>query len=273
MKAEAEIGFVGAGAMGSALVRGLVSHGQMEPAKIAVSELREEIIRGLERELGVVGVSRTRDLPEIASFLILAVKPGEVASALEELAPAMGPGHVLVSIAAGVPTRFIERRLPQGVRVIRAMPNAACLLASGCTALARGENATSHDMDRALRIFGAVGDVVEVQEKHMDAVTAVSGSGPAYVFLFAEALMEAAARVGLPWNVARVLVKSTLLGASRMLKESQEHPAVLKERVCSPGGTTLAGLFALERGAFKGLIVQAIEEATRRGKELTGELS
>jgi len=272
MTGVAEIGFVGAGAMGSALIRGLVNQGKMEPGKIAVSELKEEALEALQREVGPFKLSVTRELPTVASFVILAVKPGEVASALEDLAPAMGPEHLLVSIAAGVPTGFLEARLPRGVRVVRAMPNAACLLASGCTALARGTRATAQDMERASRVFGAVGDVVEVEEKHMDAVTAVSGSGPAYVFLFAEALMEGAARVGLPWNVARTLVKSTLMGASRMLQESQEHPAVLKERVCSPGGTTLAGIFALERGGFRALVLQAIEEATRRGRELSSEL-
>jgi pyrroline-5-carboxylate reductase len=272
MKGVAEIGFVGAGAMGSALIRGLVSRGRMDPGKIAVSDLKEEALEALERDVGPFKVSPTRELPAMASFLVLAVKPGEVASALEDLAPAMGPHHLLVSIAAGVPTGFLEARLPQGVRVVRAMPNAACLLASGCTALAKGTKATAQDMERASRVFGAVGEVVEVEEKHMDAVTAVSGSGPAYVFLFAEALMEGAARMGLPWNVARILVKSTLMGAARMLKESQEHPAVLKERVCSPGGTTLAGLFALEKGGFRGLVLEAIEEATRRGRELSSEL-
>jgi pyrroline-5-carboxylate reductase len=259
--------------MGSALIRGLLRAGFCQPSEILASDPREEAVLTLSSELGIQMASSTGDLPTRAATLVLAVKPQDVASALAQIAPSTGPDHLLVSVAAGVPLRFLESRLPPGVRLIRAMPNTPCLLGMGCTALAPGSHAGPQDMARAMAMFRAVGQVVEVQEKLMDAVTGLSGSGPAYLFLFAEALVEAGVRMGLPWAAARTLVFQTLRGASEMLVACAEHPAQLRERVCSPGGTTLAGLGALERGSFRALLLQAVEEATRRGQELSRELS
>lgn len=267
-----EIAFVGAGQMGSALIRGLVKAGFCEPGRILAADPRQEVLEPLLLEPGIRAASSTREVGEKSSTVVLAVKPQDVPRALEELAPALGPGHLLVSIAAGVPLRFLEARLPLGVRLIRAMPNTPCLLGMGCSALAQGSHATAHDMSKARALFKAVGEVVELREELLDAVTGLSGSGPAYLFLFAEALVEAGVRMGIPWGEARTLVFQTIRGACEMLITSSEHPARLREQVSSPGGTTLAGLGALEKGGFRGLLFQAVEEATQRGRELGKDL-
>lgn len=272
MAQDFEIAFVGAGQMGSALIRGLVKAGFCEPARILAFDTRQEALKPLLLELGIQAASCAAEVGEKASTVVLAVKPQDVPRALEELAPALGPGHLLISIAAGVPLRFLQARLSPGVRLVRAMPNTPCLLGMGCSALAQGSHATAQDMDRAKAVFKAVGEVVELSEELMDAVTALSGSGPAYLFLFAEALVEAGVRMGIPWSAARSLVLHTIRGACEMLMTSPEHPARLREQVSSPGGTTLAGLGALEKGGFKGLLYQAVEEATQRGRELGQEL-
>lgn len=267
-----EIAFVGAGQMGSALIRGLVRAGFCEPARILASDPREEALRPLMLELGIQAASSTKEVGQKTSTVVLAVKPQDVPRALEELSPAMGPQHLLLSLAAGVPLGFLEARLSPGVRLVRAMPNTPCLLGMGCSALAPGRSATAEDMSKARAVFKAVGEVVELREELMDAVTGLSGSGPAYLFLFAEALVEAGVRMGIPWSAARTLVFQTMRGACQMLIASSEHPARLREQVSSPGGTTLAGLGALEKGGFRGLLFQAVEEATRRARELGREL-
>ncbi len=263
-----DIGFVGAGQMGSALIRGLVRSGFCEGGRILAADPRQETLMPLIRELGVQAAVSTEEVGHKTSTVVLAVKPQDVPLALGDLAKGLGPRHLLVSIAAGIPLRFLEAQLSPGVRLIRAMPNTPCLLSMGCSALAPGKHATSEDIAKARALFKAVGEVVELKEELMDIATGLNGSGPAYVFLFAEALVEAGVRMGIPWNSARTMVFQTLRGASEMLVTSSQHPAQLKEQVCSPGGTTLAGLAVLERAGFRGLISQAVEQATQRAREL-----
>lgn len=267
------IALVGAGQMGSALIRGLITARFCEPGQILAADSRKEVLLELASKLGIQTASSTGAVPDMVSTVVLAVKPQDVPNALAELSPSMGSRHLLISVAAGIPMGFLEDRLSAGVRVIRAMPNTPCLLGMGCTAVAPGKLATPADMATAKEIFGAVGQTLEVQEKWMDAITGLSGSGPAYLFLFAQSLVEAGVRQGIPWQVARTMVYQTLRGAAEMLLVSGEHPARLIEQVASPGGTTLAGLAALERGSFRWLLLQAVEEATRRGEELSRHLT
>lgn len=269
---KADVAVIGAGQMGSALIRGLIRAGYLEASRIAASDMRQEVLEALRDELGIQAILTREEIPRLCPFLILAVKPQDVPVALGEIGPYMGSDHLLLSIAAGIPIGFLEGRLPSGVRVIRAMPNTPCLLGLGCTALAPGTFATQEDISRAFSVFRALGEVVEVPERLMDAVTALSGSGPAYLFLFAEALIEAGARMGLPWATSKTLVYQTLRGASEMLLRTEEPPSVLRQKVSSPGGTTLAGLAALETGGLRGSILRAVEEATRRGRELAQEI-
>lgn len=267
-----EIAFVGSGQMGDALIRGLLEAGFCKAEQIIASDVRQERLEEMRGRYGIEVTSHNAELPVESQTLILAVKPQDISSVLSEVKPLVGEGHLVISIAAGVPVSYLEARLNEGARVIRVMPNMPCLLKVGCSALSRGRFATREDMDRAKTMFRSVGEVVEVEEKWMDLVTGLSGSGPAYVFLFAEALMEAGVRLGLSRAVARTLVCHTLKGASEMLLASEAHPAELKDRVSSPGGTTLAGLAELEKGAFRWLLLQAVDKAAQRSRELAQAL-
>ncbi|MCU0268537.1 MAG: pyrroline-5-carboxylate reductase [Acidimicrobiales bacterium] len=254
---------VGGGRMGEALLAGLLEAGWAEPGECCVVERlaarREELIG---RFPGV----RVVDEVVPADGAVLAVKPGDVPVAGAALAAA-GVGRVL-SIAAGVSTQALERVLGAGVPVVRAMPNTPALVRCGAAAVAAGAAAAEEDLAWAESILGAVGVVVRVQESQLDAVTGLSGSGPAYVMLVAEALIEGGVLVGLPRDVATTLAVETLLGSARLLHATGEHPAALREAVTSPGGTTAAGLRQLEERAVRAAVLGAVEASARRAREL-----
>lgn len=251
---------VGGGRMGEALLTGLLSSGWAEAGDLAVVEAlpaRRDVLA--ERFAGV----RVLAEPEPADGAVVAVKPGDVPAACEALA---GAGRVL-SIAAGVPLATLERHL--GDRpVIRAMPNTPALVGAGAAAIAPGAKATDDDLAWAEGILGAVGEVVRVPEHLLDAVTGLSGSGPAYVFLVAEALIEAGVLVGLPRDVSARLATATLLGSARLLAETGDSPENLRSGVTSPGGTTAAGLRVLEARGVRSAFLEAVAAATARSKEL-----
>jgi pyrroline-5-carboxylate reductase len=262
------IGFIGSGNMGEALIKGMIKSGVAAPRQILASDIR---ISRLDYIQKAYGISVYKDLSEMVSnctILVLAVKPQDVPGALKTVASLTGMERLLISIAAGVTVAALEGLLPAGFRVIRVMPNTPALILNGATAAAGGTHAMESDMELTKEIFNAVGKVVVVQEKVMDAVTGLSGSGPAYVFLFIEALTDAGVRMGLARDVAGLLAVQTVIGASRMVEEMNERPAVLKEMVTSPGGTTMAGLHILEKGAMRGLIMSAVEAATLRSQEM-----
>jgi pyrroline-5-carboxylate reductase len=257
-----ELLFVGGGRMGMALVAGLVAAGRA-PGTIAVAEVlearREEITRE-HPDLTVV------EAPVEAGAAVLAVKPGDVASAARAVADA-GAERIL-SVAAGVSTQAIEAAAGRELPVIRAMPNTPALVGAGASAISAGSSASDEDLAWAEGILGAVGEVVRVPETALDAVTGVSGSGPAYVFLVAEALADAGVREGLPRDVAEALAFQTLLGAARLLRETGDPPAQLRAAVTSPGGTTAAGLAELERHGVRAAFLDAVSAATARSREL-----
>lgn len=249
--------------MGEALLHGLVRGGWADPHDLAVVEKvasRRDQLADL-----FPGVTVSSEVVE-ADGAVLAVKPADVAAACADLSSAR-VGRVL-SIAAGVRLATLEGALPDGTAVVRAMPNTPALVGCGAAAIAGGSAATGADLDWAESILGAVGVVVRVDESLLDAVTGLSGSGPAYVFLVAEALIEGGVLVGLPWDVSRRLAIQTLLGAARMLDETGESPASLRSAVTSPGGTTAAGLRALEDAGFRGALLDAVAAATTRAAEL-----
>jgi pyrroline-5-carboxylate reductase len=272
MDGSVEVGFAGAGQMGEALIRGLLEAGFCEAERVLASDIRQERAAELVARYGIRTTRTSADLPSQCTTLILAVKPQDMGPLLGEMGPKTGKRHLVVSVAAGVSLASLEGRLGKGTRVIRAMPNTPCLIGKGCTALAPGKAASTQDMDRARAIFQAVGAVVEAQEKWMDAITGLNGTGPAYVFLFLEALIEAGVRMGLPRPLARTMVLQTTKGAAEMVLATGEHPAVLKDQVASPGGTTLAALAELERGAFRSLLQRAVEAATLRSEALGREM-
>jgi pyrroline-5-carboxylate reductase len=266
MTLSQSIAFIGGGNMASALIQGLLVTGTARPQQIRVSDMRPEGLAALRERHGVE--TTPDNLEACASdVVVLSVKPQVFPTLLPLLAPRLGADKLVVSIAAGVPLAAIEARLPDA-RVIRAMPNTPALVSAGATALARGARATAADLQLASAIFSSVGQIVEVADAHMDAVTALSGSGPAYVFLLVEALTNAGTQLGLAPDVAATLAAQTIYGAGKLLHESDELPSELRRKVTSPGGTTAAGLAALERHDFAGGIAACLRAARDRGREL-----
>ena len=254
---------VGGGKMGQALVTGLLQAGWASPEHLSVVEVAEA--RRAELLGQLPGVDITADVPECEGAVV-AVKPGDVPAACQALA-LVGVGRVL-SIAAGVPLVKLEGWLGDEVRVIRAMPNTPALVGAGAAAIAPGAAATEEDLAWAESILAAVGTVVRVPESLLDAVTGLSGSGPAYVFLLAEALIDAGVLVGLSRDVSARLAVQTLLGSARLLAETGSGPEALRAAVTSPGGTTAAGLRALEARAVRAAVAEAVVAATERSREL-----
>jgi pyrroline-5-carboxylate reductase len=263
------LALLGGGRMGEALAQGLLDAG-WDSDTIAIAEIDAERRRVLEERFpGVRVVPSPAWAAAEADVVVIAVKPGDVAGALEACAPIL-PEHALVlSIAAGVTLADVEAGAG-GRPVVRAMPNTGALVGKGAAAIAAGVRADESHLELAERVLGAVGMVVRVPEAHLDAVTGLSGSGPAYVFLFAEAMTEAGVLVGLPRPIAAALVRQTLLGAATLLTETGESPEALRAAVTSPGGTTAAGLQALEAHGVRAAILDAVEVATIRSRELGG---
>lgn len=263
------IAFIGAGNMAGALIKGLLHAGACRPDEVMAVDVRQSRLE--EITTAHPGLRTSDDLAEAlvwAEVVVLSVKPQVFDRVLPVVSTALRPDALVVSIAAGVPLTAIEARLPQGARVIRTMPNTPALVDEGATALARGRHATDDDMEVARRIFDAVGVSVTVDEYLLDAVTGLSGSGPAYVFLIIEAMADAGVKVGLHRADAQLLAAKTVLGAARLLLDTGEHPGRLKDMVTSPGGTAIAGLHTLEAGGLRTTLIDAVEAATRRAGEL-----
>jgi pyrroline-5-carboxylate reductase len=262
------IAFLGAGQMAEAFIRGLLRAELLTPTNVWVSDIRAGRAEQLAGELAVNAAGSNLDAVNHAQLILLSVKPQDVPGLLEEIGADVPSDHLVISIAAGVTLATLERRLPHHPPVIRVMPNTPALVQSGMAVLAPGARAGKHHEATALRLFGALGRAIVLPERHLDAVTALSGSGPAFLAVVAEALSDAGVRVGLPRDVAHVLAAQTMLGTGRMLADTGLHPALLKEAVTSPGGTSIAGLHAMERGGIRALIMDAIVAATERSVEL-----
>ncbi len=262
------IAVIGAGNMAEALIRGLTASGKLEGGGIVVSGRRSERARQLAARYGIQAAPDNVACVQGASIVLLAVKPQVLRAVLAGAAPAVPAQALVISIAAGVTTTAIESQLGQSARVVRAMPNTAAMVGQSATALSAGAHAIEADVAMARSIFEAVGRVVVVDEVHLDAVTGLSGSGPAYIFLIIEALSDAGVKVGLSREVALQLAAQTLLGSAHMLLETGEHPGRLKDQVTSPGGTAIAGLHTLEAGGLRTTLINAVETATRRAREL-----
>jgi pyrroline-5-carboxylate reductase len=265
---ESKIAILGGGKIGEALLSGLL-RGERHPDDIVVTEKYEERAAFLRDTYGVRVVSVAEAL-EHASTVILAVKPQDIDALLGELAPGAGPQHLVVSVAAGVTTAHLERALPDGVAVVRCMPNTPALVDEAMTAVAAGAHATERQLATAAALLASVGRVVQVPESQLDAVTALSGSGPAYFFFLVEAMIDAGILLGLPRALAAELIVQTAVGSATMLRDSGEHPVQLREAVTSPGGTTIAAIRELEAHGVRAALLAAIEAAARRSRELGG---
>lgn len=265
---EQRIGLIGGGNMALALVRGLLSSGRVPASAIRASDPSEARRKLFADTYAVETSADNASVAGWANLVVLAVKPQLIDTAIRSLASALSPAALVVSIAAGVPIAGLEALLPSGTRVVRAMPNTAAMALAGATALAAGSQATPADLEAARGLFEAVGSAVVVDEPLLDAVTGLSGSGPAYVMLVIEALADGGVKMGLPRDVALALAAQTVHGSAKLLLETKEHPARLKDMVTSPGGTTIAGLHALESGGLRPALIDAVERATLRSKEL-----
>lgn len=265
-----KIAIIGGGKMGSILAQGLISGKIISVNKITVTDIDAARLDYLRSKLKLQVSSDNKKTVKNADIIILAVKPQNMTATLKEITSVVNKSQVVISIAAGITTIFIEKILPRGTRVLRVMPNVAALAGAGAAAVARGSIADAADVQLTQAILSAVGIAVEVDEKLMDAVTGLSGSGPAYCFVMIEALADGGVQMGLPRELALRLAAQTMLGAARVYLQGNMHPAQLKDMVTSPGGTTAAGLQALEEGKIRATLIKAVEAATNRSRELAG---
>jgi pyrroline-5-carboxylate reductase len=262
------IGFLGAGRMATALAHGWVQAGLTGADRVVASDPLPQARAAFSGSLRLLTTAANLEVVAASDLLLLAVKPQTMKALLAEIKPAVTPRHLIVSIAAGITLRQIADGLGADRRLIRVMPNTPCLVGASASGYAAGPAATADDVALVGRLLNAVGRAFPLPETLLDAVTGLSGSGPAFVYVMIEALSDGGVRVGLPREVATALAAQTVLGAAKMVLETQTHPAVLKDAVASPGGTTIAGLHALERGGVRAALIDAVEAATKRSVEL-----
>ena len=257
MASELSLGFLGAGKMATALAIGLIKAGLVSPARMVASDVNAEARAHFTEATGAVTTTANAQVTEQTKVLFIAVKPGQVPELLSEIRPFVQPGHLVVSIAAGIKLEQLESLLPEGTRVIRVMPNTPALVGAGASACAL-----------AAKLLEAVGIACEVKEPLLDAVTGLSGSGPAYGFIMIEALSDGAVAAGLPRDIAIRLAAQTLLGAAKMVLETGMHPGALKDMVCSPGGTTIEAVHELEKAGVRAGLMNAVRAASEKSKKL-----
>jgi pyrroline-5-carboxylate reductase len=262
------VGFLGSGNMGEALIRGIVQAGLVPPGSIAASDVRGERLERMEREYGIRTTSDNAELIRKSDVVVLAVKPQIMTSVLRDVASAVDLTKLVISLAAGVPTVTLRAHLPRAGRLIRVMPNTPALVLEGATAIARSDGLHEGDLETAQELFAAVGRVVVLDEEALDAVTGLSGSGPAYVAIVIESLADGGVKMGLDRATAMTLAAQTVLGSAKLILETGTHPGQLKDMVASPGGTTIAGIAALEEGGVRRTFIGAVERATQRSREL-----
>jgi pyrroline-5-carboxylate reductase len=265
---DSHVGFLGGGNMGEALIKGLLTTSLLNPEQIHVFDVLAVRMRYLEETYKVQLASNPRELCRRCEVILLAVKPQNISDVLKEIHPHLGHRPLVISIAAGISLLTLVESLPEGVPIIRVMPNAPALVLQGSSALSRGPSVTDEVMEKALGLFGSVGRAIEVEEKWMDAVTGLSGSGPAYVLLMLESLIDAGVLMGIPRPIAREVVVQTVLGTTTMVQETGKHPGELKDMITSPGGTTINGLHILEQRGVRGAFMEAVKAATLRSVQL-----
>lgn len=268
MSSGLNIGFLGAGKMASALAKGFIQAGLVTAEGLRASDPVEAARAAFAKDTGARITDSNQTVATQTGVLFVAVKPDQVAAVLGELRATLGAGHLIISIAAGVTLARLEAACPPGTRVIRVMPNTPALVGASATAFALGQAATAADAALAQRLFSAVGVASQVKESLLDAVTGLSGSGPAYVYLMIEALSDGGVAAGLPRDLATKLAAQTLLGGAKMVLETGLHPGALKDMVTSPGGTTIEGIHELEKGQLRGTLMNAVRAAADKARKL-----
>jgi pyrroline-5-carboxylate reductase len=263
-----KVAFLGGGRMGEALVSGLIRSGGRSAGEIMVTSRREERSRELAETHGIASTTENSRAAAWADVLVLTVKPQDMEALLSQIRETVTPEHLVVSFAAGIRTSFVEKHLPDDVPVVRVMSNVAVLVDEAMSVVAAGRNAQDAHLEVAEELLGYVGRVIRLKEVHLDAITATSGSGPAYFFLLAEAMIEACILLGLSRDVATELIIQTMLGSAKMLRDTGKHPVELREMVTSPGGTTIAAIRHLEEAGVRAAFLNAIDAARHRSAEL-----
>lgn len=264
-----KIGIIGAGNMGGALISGLVLSKATPPGNVICSDLRQEVLETIGETYGVETTTDNELVCKASEIIIYAVKPQILTNVLDGTASCLDSSKLVISVAAGVPMVAIESYLEKELRLVRAMPNIPASVKAGATAIAAGPHAREGDIELAKAIFDSVGETIFIQENIlMDAITGLSGSGPAYIFVIVDALADAGVKMGLARHEAQLLATQTVLGAAQLLKETGAHPGQLKDMVTSPGGTAIAGVHTLEKGGLRTTLINAVEAATERSREL-----
>ena len=266
--AQLKIGFLGAGKMATALARGFINAGLVKANQLVAADPYEAARKHFTAETGAKTVGGNVDAAKAATVLILATKPDQIATAVAEISGVFTKNHLVISIAAGVTLAKLEALLPAGARVIRVMPNTPALVGAGASGFALGKNATAEDGELTKKLLSAVGIAMQVKENLLDAVTGLSGSGPAYVYQFIEALSDGGVAAGLPREVATRLAAQTVLGGAKMVLDTGMHPGALKDQVTSPGGTTIEGIHELEKGKMRATVMSAVRAATEKAKKM-----
>jgi pyrroline-5-carboxylate reductase len=262
------VGFLGAGQIAAALGRAWLASGLVSPTTLKASDPIPAARSRFQEQTGCPATADNREVVTASDILVLAVKPQTVPALLEEIRNAVSERHLIISVAAGITLKQLADGLLANYRLVRVMPNTPCLVCNSATGFAVGPGAKPEDAATVEKLFNAVGKAFALPESLLDAVTGLSGSGPAFVYVMIEALADGGVRMGLPRDVALTLAAQTVQGSARMVLETKQHPMVLKDAVTSPGGTTIAGLHALERGGFRAAVMDAVEAATKRSAEL-----
>jgi pyrroline-5-carboxylate reductase len=263
-----KVAIIGAGKMGEGIIAGLLKSGVYSPQDIRAYEILENRCKYMAQTYKVECLSDVKKAVEFADISLIAVKPADMGKVLEQIAPALKPGKLIVSIAAGVTLDFYRKHLPKNVPIIRVMPNMAVLVREGMVTVCPSDNVTKEQLKTATDMLGLLGRVMKLDEKYLNLATGLVGSGPAYIYLIIDALADAGVRLGLPKDVSTVLAAQTTLGAAKMVVETGEHPAKLKDMVVTPAGTTIEGLLELERYGLRAVLISAVTKAAERAKEL-----
>ncbi|HEU0209665.1 MAG TPA: pyrroline-5-carboxylate reductase [Candidatus Udaeobacter sp.] len=275
---ESRLAVLGAGKLGGILLRAYLKQRLFQPGRVTATVKHAERAAALAKELGIVVTTNNREAIEGADIILLTVKPQTVGEVLKEIGPEIGENALVISVAASVPTGFVEQQLASAngakhnnVAVVRAMPNTPATVGCGMTTICGGTDATPHHLELARDMFDAVGRTIVLDEKHMDAVTGLSASGPAFIYIILESLAEAGVKVGLPRDVATLLAAQTMKGAASVVLETGDHPALLKDAVTTPAGCTIDGILELEEGKLRVTLIKAVVKATSRAGELLFE--
>ena len=266
-----KLGIIGAGNMGSSILKGVTSSNFLENKNIAIFDLNKEKIEELSKEYGVKKAENENELAKESDILILSLKPNIVPKVLDKIKDDLSEKTIVLSIAAGISIDFIENIIGTDKKVIRTMPNTPAQVMEGMTAVSFNHNIQENEKSMIFKLLNSFGKSIEIEEKLMHAYTGISGSLPAYVYVFMEALADGGVLEGMPRDKAYEIIAQTVLGSAKMMLETKKHPGILKDEVTSPGGTTIAALKVLEDGKFRGTVMEAVKDCTEKSKEMAGE--